>query len=152
MITTLSSFSGRLPISSSSVWFGGFLPCSFNCCVFLCLLILLNLLCLGSPFRRLQVRSSRCFWCLPPVAKVCSVDCVGFLWRGVVPVFWWMKLDLVFLVGRAISGGVFWGVCDLIMILGSVSSNWWGCVPILLVVWDRVSSTVACWLVSGAGS
>ena len=82
MITTLSSFSGRLPISSSFVWFGGFLPCSFNCCVFLCLLILLNLLCLGSPFRRLQVRSSRCFWCLPPVAKVVSVGCIGFLVEG----------------------------------------------------------------------
>ena len=34
-------------------------------------------------------------------------------------VFWWMRLDLVFLVGRTASGGVFWGVCDLIMILGS---------------------------------
>ena len=33
----------------------------------------------GSLFRRLQVRSSRCFWCLPPAAKVGSVGCVGFL-------------------------------------------------------------------------
>ena len=81
-IITLNSFSGRLPISSSFVWSGGFSPCSFICCVFLCLLILLNLLCLGSPFRRLQICSSRCFWCLPPVAKVGSVGCVGFLVEG----------------------------------------------------------------------
>ena len=78
-IITLNPFSGSLPISSSFVWCGGFLPCYFICCVFLCLLILLDLLCLGSPFHRLQVHSSCCFWCLPPVAKVGSVGCVGFL-------------------------------------------------------------------------
>ena len=39
-----------------------------------------------------------------------------------MPVFWWMRLGLVFLVGRNASGGVFWGVSDLIMILGSLSS------------------------------
>ena len=64
--------------------------------------------------------------------------------------FWWVELDLVFLVGRAASGGVFWGVCELIMILGSLSANGWGCVPDLLVVWHRVSCTVACWSLSGA--
>ena len=46
------------------------------------LLILLNLLCLGSPFHRLQVHSSCCFWCLPPVSTVGSVGCVGFLVEG----------------------------------------------------------------------
>ena len=51
-----------------------------------------------------------------------------------MPVFWWVRLDLVFLVGRTTSGGVFWDVCDLIMILGSLSANGWGCVPVLLVV------------------
>ena len=83
-IITLNSFSGWLPISSSFLRFGEFLPCSFIFHLFLCLLILLNLLCLGSPFRRLQVRSSHCFWCLPPVGKVDSVGCVGFLveWTG----------------------------------------------------------------------
>ena len=69
-----------------------------------------------------------------------------------MPVFWWMRLDLVFLVGRTTSGGVFWGVCELTMILGSLSANGLGCVPVLLVVWHRVSSTVACWSLSGAGS
>ena len=72
-------------------------------------------------------------------------------WRGLVPVFWWMRLDLIFLVGRTASSGVFWGICELIMILGSLSANGWGCVPVLLVVWHRVSSTVACWSMSGAG-
>ena len=69
-----------------------------------------------------------------------------------MPVFWWMRLDLVFLVGRSTSGGVFCAVCDLIMIIGSLSASGWGCVALLLVVWHRVSSTIACWLLSAAGS
>ena len=69
-----------------------------------------------------------------------------------MPVFWWMRLDLLFLVGRTTSSGVFWGVCDLIMILSRPSANWWVRVPVLPVVWPRVSSTVACWSLSGAGS
>ena len=69
-----------------------------------------------------------------------------------MPVFWWMRLDLVFLGGRTASSGVFWGACDVIMILGSLSANGWGCVPVFLVVCHTVSSTVACWLLSGAGS
>ena len=60
-----------------------------------------------------------------------------------MPVFWWMRLDLVFLVGRITSSGVFWGVCVLIMILGSLSASGWGCTPVLIVVWHRVYSTVA---------
>ena len=69
-----------------------------------------------------------------------------------MPVSWWMRMDLVFLVGRTASGGVFWGVCELIMILGSLSANGWGCVPVLLVVWHGVFSTGASCLLSGAGS
>ena len=69
-----------------------------------------------------------------------------------MPVFWWMKPDHVFLVGWSTSGGVFWVACGLIMILGSLSSNGWGCVPVLLVVWHRVSSSVACLSLSEAGS
>ena len=69
-----------------------------------------------------------------------------------MPVFWWMRLDLVFLVVRTVSVDVFWGVCDLIMIFGTLSANEWLCVPVLLVVWHGVSSTVACWSSSGAGS
>ena len=69
-----------------------------------------------------------------------------------MPVFWCMRLDLVFLVCRTVFSGVFWGVSDLIMILGSLSVNGWGCVSVLLFVCHRVSSTVSCWSLSGAGS
>ena len=69
-----------------------------------------------------------------------------------MPVFWWVCLDLVFLVDRSASGGVFGGVCDLIMILGSLSANGWACIPVLLVVWHGTSSTGSCWSLSGAGS
>ena len=69
-----------------------------------------------------------------------------------MPVFWWVGLDLVFLVGRATSSDVFWGVCELSMILGSLSDNGWVCVPVLLVDWHRASSTGACWPLGGAGS
>ena len=69
-----------------------------------------------------------------------------------MPVFWWMRLDLVFLVGRSTSGGVFSGVCGLIMILGSLCVNRWLFVSVLLFVWHRVSSIIACLLLSGAGS
>ena len=43
--------------------------------------------------------------------------------------------------GSCLSGGqghVWWcvlGVCELGVILGSLSVNGWGCVPVLLVVW-----------------
>ena len=66
--------------------------------------------------------------------------------------FWWIRLYLVFLVGRTVSGGVFWGVCEVIMILDSLSANGCGCVPVLLVAWHGVSGTIAWWLLSGAGS
>ena len=69
-----------------------------------------------------------------------------------MPVFWWVGLDLVFLVVRATSSGVFWGVCELSMILGSLSADGWGCVSVLLVVCHGTSSTGACWPLCGAGS
>ena len=102
--------------------------------MFLCLLILLNLLCLGSPFHRLQVRSSHCFWCLPLVGKVGSVGCVSFLVEGTGACVLVDEAGSCLFAGRTTSGGVFWDVCDLIMILGSLSANGWGCVPVLLVV------------------
>ena len=69
-----------------------------------------------------------------------------------MPVFWWMKLDLFFLLGRTMSGGVFSAVCELSMILVRLSANGWVCVPLLLVVWNAVSSTGGCCSLSGAGS
>ena len=49
-----NSLSGRFPISSSFVWFGGHLFCSFTCWVFLCLFLFV-LLSLWLPFRILAV-------------------------------------------------------------------------------------------------
>ena len=46
---------------------------------------------------------------------------------------------------------VCFGVSELIMILGSLSANGWGCVLVLLVVWHGVSSTGACWSLSELG-
>ena len=43
------------------------------------------------------------------MAKVGSVGCVGLLVGGSGAVFCWMMVDLVFLVGRTASVGVFWG-------------------------------------------
>ena len=65
-----------------------------------------------------------------------------------MPVFWCMRLDLAFLFGRTVSSGVFWGVCELSMISGSLSANRRHCVPVLLVVWHGLSSTGACWSLS----
>ena len=86
------------------------------------------------------------------MGTVGSVACVGFLveWTGACVLV--DEAGSCLSGGRTMSGGVFLGVCELIMILGSLSANWWGCVPVLLVVWHSVSSTVACWLLSGAGS
>ena len=119
--------------------------------MFLCLLILLNLWCLGSPFLRLQFHSSHSFWCLSPVAKVCSVGCVGFLVEGTSTCVLVDEAGSCLSVGQVHVWWCFGGVCGLIMISGSLSANGWGCVPVLLVVWHRVSSTVACWSLSGAG-
>jgi len=54
-IIILNSFSGSLPISSLFIWTSAFLDCSLICVVFLCLFSFLkNLMCLRSPFPRLQ--------------------------------------------------------------------------------------------------
>ena len=86
------------------------------------------------------------------MGEVVSVAFVGFLVEGTGACVWWVGLDLVFLVGKAASSGVFWGVCELSMILGSLSANGWGCVPVLLVVCHGASSTGACWQLIRAGS
>ena len=86
------------------------------------------------------------------MAKVGSVGCVAFLVEGT------SAFVLVDEAESCLSGGhvhVWWcvlGCLGLIMILGSLSANGWGCVPVLLVVWHRVSNNVACWSLSEAGS
>ena len=85
------------------------------------------------------------------MAKVGLVDCVGFLVEGTSACVLVDEVGPCLSGGRSTSGGVFSGVCGLIIILGSLSANGWGCVPVLLVVWHRVSSTAACWSLSGLG-
>ena len=51
------------------------------------------------------------------LAKVGSVGCVGFLVEGT------SACVLVDEAGSCLSGGVFWGVCGLITILGSLSAD-----------------------------
>ena len=79
-IIILNSFSCRL-ISSSFIWFGGHLSCSFTCWVFLCLFILFRLLCLGCPFCILAVCGFSILWRFLPVGGVGWVACQGFLVR-----------------------------------------------------------------------
>ena len=86
------------------------------------------------------------------MAKFGSVGCVGFLVEGTSACVLVDEAGSCLSGRRSTCGGVFWGVCDLIMILGSLCANGWGCVPVLLVVWHRVSCTVACWSLSRAGS
>ena len=54
-------------------------------------------------------------------------------------------------MGRAVSDGVFWGICELSMTLGSLSADRWDCVPVLLVVWHKASGTGAYRQLDGAG-
>ena len=56
------------------------------------------------------------FWCVPPVGKVGSVACVGFLVEEAGSCVLVLGMDLFFLVVRTAYGGVFWGVCELSMI------------------------------------
>ena len=65
-LITLNFFPGRLPISLSFILSCGFLLCSFICCMFLCLFLSFNLLCLESPFFRLEGLNSSLLWFLPP--------------------------------------------------------------------------------------
>ena len=86
------------------------------------------------------------------MAKVGSVGCVGFLVEGT------SARVLVDEAGSCLSGGqvhVWWCVLGCVWPYYDFRqplSNGWGCVPVLLVVWHRVSSTGACWSLSGVGS
>ena len=53
---------------------------------------------------------------MPPVGKVGSVACVGFLVEEAGSCVLVLGMDLFFLVVRTAYGGVFWGVCELSMI------------------------------------
>ena len=107
--------------------------------IFFCLFIFFffKLLCLRSPFPRLQVWISSCFWFLPPVGNVSPVFNVGFVlgvncacilveggvfpplmgmavWGG-NPVCWWFCLCFCLLFG--------WGILNwLLLALGCARS------------------------------
>ena len=68
-----------------------------------------------------------------------------------MPALWWVELSLIPLMGRTMSRAVFCGGCGLRKTLGSLSSNGWGCVPILLLSGLRLSSTGVCRLLVGPG-
>ena len=74
-----NSLSGRFPISSSFLWFGGHLSCSFTCWVFLCLFILFKLLSLGCPFCILAVCGVLFIVAFPHCVWVCTGGLSGFL-------------------------------------------------------------------------
>jgi len=106
-IIILNSFSGRLPISSSFVWFGGHLSCSlpaeyffafsfcFDCCVWgglsVCWKFVVPLYCGGSSL-----------WV--------GLDewLVKVFWLGMLAlVFWWVELDLFSLECNEVSSSKF---------------------------------------------
>ena len=86
-IITLNTFSCRLPISSAFVSSCGVLPCSFIYWMFLCLLILFNLLHLGSSFWRVEGCFSPPLWSLPPLGGIGLITCEGFLVGGICACF-----------------------------------------------------------------
>ena len=51
---------------------------------------------------------------------------------------WWLELNLIPLVGRAMSEGVFGGIYELSTTLSSLFADGLGCVLTLLVVWLEV--------------
>ena len=85
------------------------------------------------------------------MGKVGLVGCVGFLVEETGACVLVDEVGSCLSVGRTASSCVFCGVCEFIMILGSLSANGWGCAPALLVVWHGVSSTGVCWPLGGAG-
>ena len=100
-----NSLSGRFPISSSFVWFGGHLSCSFAKLlrIFLCLFILFKLLCLRWPFCILAVCGSSLLW-----RSSLWVGLDGWLvnvsWlEKLVSVFWWVELDFFSLECNEVS-------------------------------------------------
>src|SRR5574338_499451 len=76
-----NSLSGRFPISSSFVWFGGHLSCSFICWVFLCLFILFKLLSLGVLSVFWQFVEFSLLWHFLAVCRYVEVACQDFLVR-----------------------------------------------------------------------
>ena len=80
----------------------------------------------------MEVCGSSLLWRFLPVGGVGLVTCQGFLVRKLVPVFWWVELDLFSLECNEVSSSEFWGVYWFGVILGSLYFNTQGYVPALL--------------------
>ena len=80
-IIVQNSLSGRFPVSSSFVWFGGHLSCSFTFSVFLCLCILFILLSLDGLSVFWQIVEFSLLWSFLTVGGVVRVACQIFLFR-----------------------------------------------------------------------
>ena len=90
--------------------------------MFPCLFLSFNLLCLGSPFRSCKVVVHVVD--LVPSWWVWTSALWSFTWWwGLVPVFWWLELDLVSLKGSTTSSGL----CGV-----SVNKVWHWDTPLLL--------------------
>ena len=74
------------------------------------------------------------------MAKVGSVCCVGFLLEGTGAFVLVDEAGSCVSSHKSASSGVCWGICHLSMILSSLSAKRLCCVPVLLVVWHRMSS------------
>ena len=86
------------------------------------------------------------------MSEVGSVACVGFLVEGSGACVLVRGAGSCLSGGRATSDGVFCGICELSMTLGSLSANGCVCFPLLLVVWQGVSRSGVCWPLVGAWS
>ena len=149
-IIILNSFSGRLPISSSFVWFGGLLSCSFTCWIFLCLFSCLDC----------------CVWGGLSVSWkfVVPLYCGGSsLWVGLdewlvkvswlvklASVFWWVELDFFSLECNEVSSSEFWDVFGFGVTFGCLYFNAQGYIPALLENHHGMSWSGTCWLLDGA--
>ena len=63
--------------------------------------------------------------------------------RGLVPIFWWIKLNLISLKDTAMSSSVFCSVYEFGMASGSLSASVQSCASILLKDWHGASSNEA---------
>lgn len=69
-----------------------------------------------------------------------------------MPSLWWVELSVFSQMGRTMSGGVFWGVCELSSVSSSLSADGCGCVTVLLVVRSKAFSAGAYEQLSGTES
>ena len=114
---------------------------SSNCCFLPCLQV-------STGCRVVVLASGICSL----VCKVGSGVCAGFRVEGTGSCPLWVDLDLIPLVGRAMSRGMFIVSCELSTTLGILFALSWGCIPVLLVVCSEGLRTRACILLGGARS